>query len=187
MIVLLALGVILLLVIIFKPSIITEALTSFSTAPELHAYTNSCVTKKPYGFPSHSGMYEYWKDRPKSWATEYSKERVRGNINNVRSYQAPDTILLGSQPSPVDPNTGPHPHYYHNADKFCKENPGKYPCAKGSHVRTHISGDMSKPVPGLLQGHYGHVLDKNINDNYHIRIIEKGREDQGLCGNTNLK
>ena len=38
-------------------------------------------------------------------------------------------------------------------------------------------------LPGLLSGNYGHVLDKEINDNYHIRIVEPGREDHGLCGN----
>jgi len=158
------------------------------SALDLHGYTNECLTDKPYGFPSHQSTYLYWKDRPKSWAVEYSEERVRGDINKVRSNQEKDTILLGSQPAPVQgQGRGVDAKYYHNADGYCKQNPDHYPCPNhwrgGPHVRTHISGDMTKPVPGLLAGHFGHVLDKDINDNYHIRIIDSGKEDQGLCGN----
>jgi hypothetical protein len=156
------------------------------STPDLHGYTNICLTEKPFGYPSHQNTYLYWKDRPKSWGVEYSEERVRGDINKVRSNQAEDTILLGSQPSSVT-GSSVNAEYYHNADGYCQRNPDHYPCPNhwkgGPHLRTHISGDMSNPVPGLLAGQFGHVLDKDINDNYHIRIINSGKEDQGLCGN----
>jgi len=156
------------------------------SAPDLHDYANMCLTEKPFGFPSHQNTYLYWKDRPKSWAVEYSEDRVRGDINKVRSNQEKDTILLGSQPLPVT-GSSVDAEYYHNADGYCQRNPDHYPCPNhwngGPHLRTHISGDMTKPVPGLLAGQFGHVLDKDINDNYHIRIINSGKEDQGLCGN----
>lgn len=190
----LILTALLLTLIVLKPSVITEALTAMGithlpgwSALDLHGYTNTCLTKKPYGFPSHSNMYRYWRDRPKSWAVEYSEERVRGDINNVRSNQEPSSILAGSQPAPAAAG-GPSLNYYHNPDGYCLQYPDEYPCPNywrgGPHIRTHISGDMSKPVPGLLAGNFGHVLDKDINDNYHIRVVEKGREDHGLCGNN---
>jgi hypothetical protein len=135
-------------------------------------------------------MYRYWKDRPKSWATEYSEERIRGDIDKVRSNQEPDTVLSGSQPAPAG-GSSVHADYYHNPNRYCKENPGKYPCPnhwqKGPHVRTHVSGDLSNPVPGLIQGTYGHVHDKDINDNYHMRIINAGKEDHGLCGGNDYE
>jgi hypothetical protein len=191
-----------LIILWFRPSALTEALTAMGlkgvlpgwSALDLHGYTNNCLTKTPYGFPSHQGIYQYWKDRPKSWATEYSEERVRGNIDNVRSSEAQNTAHLGSEHAPAPAQNGPDPRYYHSGDNYCKENPNKYPCpnnwAENGHVRTHISGDMSKPVPGMIQGVYGHVhakskityQDSEIDDNYHMRIINTGREDHGLCG-----
>lgn len=175
-----------------SPGII-ESLTAFSarllpgwSALNLHGYTNTCLTDKPYGFPSHSNMYNYWRDRPKAWAVEYSKERVRGDINTVRSNQQPLT-LNGSAPA-TTVSSSVDPKYYHNPNDYCKKNPSNYPCPNhwrnGPHVRTHVSGDMSKPVPGLKHDIRAPVMDKDINDNYHIRVVESGREDHGLCGNN---
>jgi hypothetical protein len=95
---------------LFKPTIITEALTAMGMksppptgrsepVPIGLGYINTCLTKKPYGFPSHSHLYRYWKDRPKSWAVEFSEERVRGDINKVRSNQDPSSVLAGLAPT----------------------------------------------------------------------------------------
>lgn len=96
------------LAIILKQTPIKEGLSTLGTyLPGWsrnisgHQYSNLCLTDKPYGFPSHDNMYQYWKDRPKSWAVEYSEERVRGDIDTVRSNRQPDTVLNGSHPASV--------------------------------------------------------------------------------------
>lgn len=188
----LALGLGLVLAVALSSNNITEALTQLRnrllpgwSSLNLHGYTNTCLTDKPYGFPSHSNMYNYWRDMPKSWAVEYSEKRVRGDINTVRSNQQPLT-LNGSNPA-ATVASGVDPKYYHNPNGYCKTNPSKYPCPNhwrnGPHVRTHVSGDMSKPVPKMSNQHRVPVSDADINDNYHMRIIQSGREDHGLCGN----
>lgn len=183
--------------LLYKPSVITEALTNMGISiPQgwsnigHHGFTNTCVTKKPYGFPSHANMYNYWKDRPKSWAIEYSKERIRGNIDMVRSNNEISKATLGSLPATVS-SSSVHQEYYHDPLQYCKKNPSVYPCPnhwiplqERVEYQEHVSGDMSKPVPSLLKGDFGHVKDKDINDNYHMRVIQSGKEDHGLCGNN---
>ena len=184
---------IIILVAFLKPDIIselTERLSHFGipgfspSASSLHGYENACLTTKSYGFPGMQNMYNYWKDQPKHWAVEYSNERIRGDINKVKSSESKTKGI----PAPSDTHSIAL-EYYHDPIAYCKKYPDRYPCPnywiareakagfKGN--KNFVSDDMF--VPGLLEGNFGHVKDKDINDNYHSRIVEPGREDHGLC------
>ena len=176
--------------VMFKSKIIKESLNDMGSAlpgwsEEVDSnYNHNCLTSKPYGFPSHQGVLNYWKDMPKSWERKYSEKSIKGNIDAVKSNIPKNGLLCGSQPAPAGLNSV-NGKYYHDPVQFCKENPNHYPCPN-NWVKD--KGDFEVPqakmnLPGLLSGNYGHVLDKDINDNYHIRIVEPGREDHGLCGN----
>lgn len=173
---------IIIIALLFKGSI-SEAWTAWASmflphqhahVPNLHGYTNTCLTKRPYGFPSHAPVYRYWRDRPKSWGVEYSEKRVRGNIDNVRSSDA--TTVLSSAPVKV---SGLHPHYYHNPSKYCKKHASKYPCNPDVSPSSEVG---AVPVPGLVSYYEPTPYDEVIHDNTHIRVVEPGREDHGLCG-----
>ena len=157
---------------------------------DLHPYKNMCLTKRPIGFPGSDNMNKYWKDRPKQWGVEYSDDRIRVDINKVRSSQSGKT--KGSVPAPAQTLTV-ESKYYHNPVQYCKDHPDRYPCPnfwradeKGhSDFKGHVqskSDDMY--VPGLVKGNFSHIKDSQIDDNYHVRIVDPHREDHGLCGNT---
>ncbi len=139
----------------------------------LHKYTNGCLTTKPYGFPGTSNMNKYWSDRVKTWAIEYSPERIRGDINKVRSYD-PHTMESSAQVLETSSDTG----YYHNPELYCKEHPDSPRCpnywlAKEPGFQTYQgnkvynSPDMS--MPSMIAGDFGHIKDTDIDDNYHTR------------------
>jgi hypothetical protein len=180
------------LFLLFGSKKITETLNSMGIKLSLsgwggkclHPYDGKCLTKKPYGFPSHQGMINYWKDIPKSWGKTYAETSIRGDINKVRSHTPKNSILGGSNPAPSNLKSislG----YYHDPVKYCRHNPRKYPCPnhwiknKGSFKTSCASMN----IPKLNKDYHKHTLDKDIDDNYHIRIVEPGREDHGLCGN----
>lgn len=188
------------ILLVLRPDLVSEAMTTiavhlgnlpgFSGKP-LHGYCNTCLSDKPYGFPSHQNVYRYWKDRPKSWQIEYSEERVRGNIDNVKSNTESTSVFAGSQPAPSSLNSVKS-DYYHDPVSYCAKNPNVYPCPNNwisANITKNFKGSKdfvsdNMYVSGLLQGNYGHVKlvdDKDIDDNHHIRIINPNREDHGLC------
>lgn len=186
----LALAVAVVLALFNKSDTIWEHLSSWSwkilpwTSRSGHGpYNNSCLTRKSYGFPSHQNTYNYWKNRPKSWATEYSVSRIRGDIDKVRSNRSNSSILGGSQPAPSHLGSV-HSDYYHDPVSYCQKNPHYHPCPNnwipGKHSSPSPSAKMD--VPGLLKGQWGHVKDRDIDDNYHIHLVDHGREDHGQCG-----
>ena len=179
-----------LLFLMFKSKTIKESLNDMGSAlpgwseETEDNYNNNCLTSKPYGFPSHQGAINYWKEMPKSWERKYSEKSIRGDIDTVKSNISKNSLLCGSQPAPAGLKSI-NGKYYHDPEQFCKDYPNQYPCPNNW---VEDKGNFKVPkakmdLPGLLSGNYGHVLDKEINDNYHIRIVEPGREDHGLCGN----
>ncbi len=158
----------------------TQSIESFVAG---HKYHNTCMTagEGPYGFPASQGLYKYWQDRPKSWAVEYSDERIVGNMDKVVSNRAP----IYAAPVPADERPSVASEYYHNPVDYCKLHPNNYPCPNYWLVKPgKVSvGSDNMSVDGLLTGRFGHVQDRDIDDNYHTRIINPEREDHGRCGN----
>jgi len=157
--------------------------------PKAHSYTNLCLTHKSYGFPGSAGAYNYWRDRPAQWAVEYSEERVRGDIDTVRSSKDPISSLAGSQPAPAG-GAAVSPRYYHNPVKYCKESPNDYPCPNhwisDGDPRNFFSDDMERtygvPVPALKPWAESPAgAPASLVDGGSLNIIEPGREDHGLC------
>jgi hypothetical protein len=159
-----------------------------SWSPNLHSYDSGALTSKPYGFPASQGAYNYWKDRPKSWAVEHSDKRIKGNMDTVRSNRITDG---NSEPSPTDSHSVSL-EYYHDPVGYCKRNPDRYPCPnywipkkektgfKGN--KSFVSDDMY--VPGMISGVKAPPSALEPTDGGHIRLIDPDREDHGLCGNT---
>lgn len=150
---------VILVLAILIPSPVKEALSGLGlrlpdwSFTNLHRYNNTCLTKKSFGFPSHNNIYKYWKDRPKSWAIEYSEERVRGNIDQVRSSKSSENGSL----IPIAYCTV-NPRYYHNPEQYCKKNSNQYPCP--NHWRPGPHDESLTHTSGLLSNEYGHVRNR---------------------------
>lgn len=166
----------------------------------LSTYNNICLTCKPYGTPGTENIYNYWKNIEKRWRKEYAPYKIKQS-GDVRETHAKSSLCNSAA-------TNSHSiglNYYHDPVAYCKVHPDRYPCpnywlvkrdSKNADFKgidsdfTHASGDMSlkdinalKPYEAVRNGDFEHTLDKNINDNYHTRIINTEREDHGLCGN----
>ena len=136
----------------------TEHLKKYS-AP---VYNNNCLTDKPYGSPGTNHMNKYWQHRVKNWAIEYSPERVRGDIDTVRSSNESYTIEKPAQILTHKDVGKNQPEKYQCLNHWL----AKAPNFKGNRVYSspNIVLEMVK-----TQGDFRHIKDIDIDDNYHTR------------------
>jgi hypothetical protein len=184
--------VVIIIIVIMQPSILEhfdlnwpwkgwswKGWKGWSGTSDLHTYDSGALTAKPYGSPESQGAYNYWMNRPKSWAVEYSEKRVNGDINNIRSHLKMDR---NSQPALTESHSIPL-EYYHDPAGYCKVNPGHHPCPNHWISKKDKKGfksyETNMYIPALTSGVSKRMMD--INDGGLIRVINPDREDQALC------
>lgn len=159
------------------------ALPGWDGKNEPHGYDSGALTRKPYGFPEHQGVCKYWKDRPKSWAVEYSEARVKGNIDTVRS-NAKHCTAAPTETHSVSLD------YYHDPVGYCTRNPDHYPCPNywlrkdqpNKDFRGYKSFESDQMhIPKMMSGVKAPAPEPE--DGGHYRVVERHREDHGRCGN----
>lgn len=156
----------------------------WSGEKDLHSYDSGALTRKPYGFPAHQGACKYWKDRPKSWAVEYSEARVKGDIDTVRSNSKQCTA------APTETHSVSL-DYYHDPVGYCTRNPDRYPCPnywlrkdrQDRDFRGYKSFESDQMyIPKMISGVKSPKPEPE--DGGHYRVVERHREDHGKCGNS---
>ena len=148
-------------------------------------YHNSCMmAAKSYGYPASQGADKYWKNRVNDWGSEYDDAHVNQKVNDVKSSVSANTTGTG--------NTEAHSislDYYHNPVAYRKKHPDQYPCPnywlEAGAPDTFVSDNMVVPKLETTRPHIAKNIVAGtglaIDDSNHTRIVNPGRQDQGLC------
>jgi hypothetical protein len=164
----------------------TPGIANFRTLSAPSSFEPLTLTCKPYGFPSSEGPLNQWKNSEKWWALQYAPSQLQTRIETVQPYRQ-NNHMSGS-PAVTGAISEVSDNYYTDAERYCRHNPTAYPCpnfwvAQRGERSQMLQPDKTYTWP-LPNGNFGHIKDRQIDDNYNTFVVKPGAEDEALCGNA---
>lgn len=178
----------------------------YSSRKNPTTYNPPCLTEKPYG--NSMATYQYWKWLPALLRRQYQDcdkyECSSSKENGYTALPILENCLTTSGNNKTEPDETlacdpVNPEYYNSPEDFCRLHPEDYPCANWwlknpEQIRDQSLNPSSwkiptnikvKPQVPEMKNDYGFCLSNNsdckLNDGRGLLMINRFREDHGLC------
>lgn len=187
----------------FKEGRLQDDHYSSQMTPKL--YDSPCLSKKPYG--NASATYRLWKEFPKLLAKQYKSCDEYTCSNEIENgYNALPRLskCIKTDSGKVEQAETlacdvVNQEYYNSPEEFCRTHPEDYPCPnwwlKNPQQICDASISLSnlsfpthtkmKPQTTHTENDLGYCLAGDptceLNDGRGLLMIQRGREDHGLC------